>query len=85
MIDDKPRREPRPAPSAETLERVAYNGPRTAGELLALLVSRYAFKGNAMSGADMLIEAVHAMYGGTYSEAIERAGDMVTDAMIARG
>lgn len=84
MIDDKSRREPRPAPSPETVERVSYNGPRTAGELLAALVSRYVHKGT-MSASDMLVEAVMAMYGDDREEAIERAGDMITNAMIERG
>lgn len=83
MIDNKPRREPRPAPSPQTLERVAYNGPRTAGELLGVLVARYVHKGT-MSGADMLVEAVHATYGGTYADATERAGDMLIDVMTGR-
>lgn len=65
-------------------DRTGYTGPTTAGELLALLVDRYSRIGDGTSGATLLIEAAMAMYGEDRDDAVERVGDMITDAMIGR-
>lgn len=63
---------------------VDYTGPTTAGELLALLVDRYARETVAPCAANLLIEAAMAMYGEDIDDAVERVGNMITDAMIRR-